>query len=333
MKRFNLIVVQSREQQLILSGVVQSQPNTLPQDTKILKYEFMPDEEDFVVKFELSGTDYTGNDKFCRILISNANSEAFGEITSCPGAVDSITSECVKECTSDNFKMDPTKFPKDTEYMLIKVGSKSDVKKDSDGQVVKGDVFGFNVPIIYTPKFKVSEENKKLKLAAKTLPNVSCPIVFDNVEYQPGTAATNQNTFNSANTVDYGLYLPYYEVRCSKLPSFYYFMPNKYIKTKIEEYKPQFYVVKKTSDSVKQLELKFQNILEGEICKFKVKSALNSNQGNFESKCGLDNSGDCFSLCKDVVLTTSTELTLVKIEIETREYKEENAFKYDHYGI
>ena len=160
----------------------------------------------------------------------------------------------------------------------------------------------------------VTHKSETLILQANTDNAVDCPIFYKGIKY-------NDAHVVYANGLGYGLKIPYYEVRCTGYPIYYYNMPNYYLKENIDIYKPQFYVTYKSDQAKTKYHLKFTNPFPSEICLFSIRDGADTpNPADFSSNCG-GTSKSCYAPCNNVELTLDPSKPIVEILVQTRHCK------------
>lgn len=93
-------------------------------------------------------------------------------------------------------------------------------------------------------------------------------------------------------------------MNCTNLPSFFYYLPNKYTKENIADYQLQYVVRKKMANLKVYYELKFQNSFPNEICFFEINNvddALLKLKETYKTSCG-NQHDKCYAPCNDVKL-------------------------------
>ena len=125
---------------------------------------------------------------------------------------------------------------------------------------------------------------------------------------------------NLKGVVNFDPFLPYYEINCHYIPTFYYFMPNTFMKKNIESLNLKYTISYKNDTNKNLLVLKAQNSNPSEICLFKIKSALTVHQNNpFESNCGNSKqSSFCYAPCDNIELKLEQPTEIVTVLIQRR---------------
>ena len=152
--------------------------------------------------------------------------------------------------------------------------------------------------------------------------------MYKKVKYNEGTASGDCAAAVDIE-VEFDLKIPYYEMQCDKYPSFFYQMPNAYMKKEIDVFKPQYYVAFKSESEKTKYNLKFTNGFPNEMCRFGIRDTTVTPTATFAYVCGGDNK-ECYAPCDNVELILSPSKVLVDISIQTRHHNiKESANPYE----